>query len=105
MRWPKRQAEPDPFAWKRGAPIFSGNTHGLPSDFYLPPVAGASTFARIASSAATVRGVLELMTTLTPDAYIEFLNGFYRRGLECFGDQWVFADMNTVLYALASQLS
>jgi len=95
----------DPLAWKKaGTPWFEAATHDHPSDFYLPPLAGASTFADAATSAHTVREVLAFIRQITPDFHVEFLDRFYSQGLERYGDEWRFADINTVLWTLASRL-
>jgi predicted O-methyltransferase YrrM len=95
----------DPLAWKRnGAPLFGAMTHDHRSDFFLPPLAGASTFADACTSANTVREVQQFILGLSRDEHVDFLNHFYSQGLERFGDEWRFADINTVLWALASRL-
>jgi hypothetical protein len=95
----------DPLAWRKtGAPLFEAMTHDHPSDFYLPPLAGASTFADACTNAQTIREVHAFLPRLSSDFHIEFLNRFYSQGLERFGDDWRFADINTVLWALASRL-
>ena len=47
-----------------------------------PALAGASTFAPRASAAAAVRRGADVLERLTPDAYAEYVRGFYRAGLE-----------------------
>lgn len=95
----------DPLAWRKsGAPLFEAMTHDHPSDFYLPPLAGASTFADACTSASTIREVHAFLPSLSRDVHIDFLDRFYTQGLERFGDEWRFADINTVLWALASRL-
>jgi Methyltransferase domain len=96
---------PDPLAWRKsGVPRFDWMTHDHASDFYLPPLAGASTFREAVSGAATIRAVLAFLDQVAPDVHIGFLKHFYTQGLERFGDSWVFADINTVLWGLTSRL-
>jgi hypothetical protein len=96
---------PDPLAWKKaGIPRFEATTHDHPYDFYLPLLAGASTFADACTSASTIRSIQDFLPKLTPDAYVEFLMRYYTMGIENFGDAWRFADLNTVLWTLASEL-
>jgi hypothetical protein len=99
-----RKPSHDPLAWKHGAPRLDANCHYEHEDFYLPNLAGAMTFADRATSASTVKQVLNFVKGLSPDAHTAFLVGFYTRGLELFGDDWRFADINTVLHALASMM-
>ncbi len=74
------------------------------NQWYLPALAGPSTFLQQASSAATVREVLGVLEKLSADKYLDFIRRFYRHGLSVFGDQWVYADINTVLHSVSRLL-
>lgn len=74
------------------------------NQWYLPVLAGPSTFMTQASSAATIRQVLEVLNKLSSDKYLEFIRRFYNRGLSVLGDQWVYADINTVLHSVSRLL-
>lgn len=96
---------PDPTAWRKsGASLVERTTYVESSDFYLPLLAGPSSFAEQMTSAAAVRAVSGVLERLEPDAYSLFLLNFYREGLARFGDAWRYADINTVLHTLASAL-
>lgn len=95
----------DPLAWRKaGTPVVDSNTYVDANDFYLPPLSGPSTFASAATATATLRKVLTVLGGLTPDAYSAYLTNFYNAGLQRFGDDWRYADINTVLVTLASML-
>jgi predicted O-methyltransferase YrrM len=48
--------------------------------------------------------VLAIFGRLQHDQYMNFVENYYRRGLESFGESWVYADINTVLLGLARLL-
>jgi predicted O-methyltransferase YrrM len=85
-----------PIAGRNGL-VVTGN------QWYGPALAGASTFAVAATAPATVRRALDVLERLTPDKYAEYVAAFYRAGVERHPD-WRYADINTVLLALASGL-
>src|SRR5262249_52128004 len=66
--------------------------------------AGAATLAPQTIGAPVVRDALNVLERLTPDAYWNFVRDFYRAGLDRFGDDWEYADINTVLVGLAAAL-
>jgi hypothetical protein len=74
------------------------------NQWYVPTLAGPSTFLKDVAGAEIVRQVLTLLDKLTPDRYMDFLINFYKTGLEKFGDEWFYADINTVLLGLAKAL-
>ena len=61
----------------------------------------ASTIARRASNPVVLRKALELCSQLESDGYTEYVTEFYRRGLTVAGDDWVFMDIISVLFAAA----
>ena len=86
-------------------PALASNTLLAPGNqWYAPALAGASTFAAAAVDPATVQQALDVLERLTPDAYAEYVTAFYRAGLERHGGRWRYADINTVLLALAAGL-
>ena len=89
----------------RATPALETNTLLAPGNqWYSPTVAGASTFGASIAAAASVRRALTILERLTPDAYAEYVQAFYRAGLERHPDAWRFADINTALLALADGL-
>jgi predicted O-methyltransferase YrrM len=92
-------------ALSRATPALETNTLLAPGNqWYSPTVAGASTFGASMAAAASVRRALTVLERLTPDAYAEYVQAFYRAGLERYPDAWRFADINTALLALADGL-
>src|SRR5260221_3967054 len=65
---------------------------------------GADTIAVQLFSGGYVKRALALMRRLTPDAYTQYLSGFYREGLRRFGGDWRYADIVPVLLCLADVL-
>ena len=95
----------DPLAWRKaGTPVVESNTYVDANDFYLPPLGGPSTLASRATATGTLRKVLAVLERLSPDAYSSYLTNFYRAGLDRFGEEWHYADINTVLVTLAAML-
>jgi hypothetical protein len=47
---------------------------------------------------------MRILDKLSRDKYSDFLRNFYRRGLELFDDQWVYADINTTLYTISRMM-
>lgn len=74
------------------------------NQWYVPTIAGPSTFLSEVIGAEPVRCVLSVLEHLSPDKYMEFIVNFYRTGLNRFGDSWVYADINTVLFGFAKAL-
>lgn len=74
------------------------------NQWYSPSVYGASTLSRDVSSGSTAKEVLSILERLTPDNYMEFVLEFYRAALERFGDDWRYADINTVLYGVSKHV-
>lgn len=74
------------------------------NQWYLPTIVGPTTFLSSVVGAAAVRNVLTILEQLSQDVYRDFILNFYRQGLERFGDDWVYADINTVLIGLSKAL-
>jgi predicted O-methyltransferase YrrM len=75
------------------------------NQWYYPSIAGASSYLPDVTGAAPVRSAAEILEKLSSDSYLEFVKSFYRAGLETFGDNWVYADINTVLIGLVRRMS
>ncbi|MGI8960842.1 MAG: class I SAM-dependent methyltransferase [Bryobacteraceae bacterium] len=71
------------------------------NQWYLPALAGPATFLPKVARVETIREVFLVMEQLSPDKYMEFLLNFYREGLERFGDDWAYADINTILFGFS----
>src|SRR5689334_2729033 len=74
---------------------------GSDADYYSPVMVGPETLLRRASGAGAVRRVLDVLGKLEPDAYTSYVARYYQEGLSRFGDDWVYADICTVLLSAA----
>jgi predicted O-methyltransferase YrrM len=74
------------------------------NQWYSAATIGASTIAPLVSRGPTARKVLELLDRLSRDEYMDFVRGYYRNALDQFGDDWTYADINTVLFGIASRV-
>lgn len=93
----RRRAEP--------AAMAAANTYVRPAgQWYHPMVGGALTLSRFTGGGAVVRDAAAILDRLTADDYADFVRDFYRTGLERYGDDWQYADINTALLGLASVL-
>lgn len=76
------------------------------TEWYPPVMIGADAIgmaiARDCESYLT--RALEVMSKLEPDAYIQYLNGYYREGLKRFGKDWGYVDIVTAVLGLAERL-
>jgi hypothetical protein len=87
------------------APAVENVTYNEPGNqWYRPVLAGPATFLGHTVGAVPVRRALAVMDQLSSDKYMDFVRNFYRAGLERFGDEWVYADINTVLIGLSRAL-
>jgi len=71
-----------------------------------PHLVGSKTLGYQMTQAKTVRKVLEILENLTPnEPSIEFVKKFYKKGLDKFGDDWNYGDINTALFVISKNLS
>jgi predicted O-methyltransferase YrrM len=90
---------------RTAVPKVAQTTYALEGNqWYTPLLAGPATFIPATVGGAVTRQVLAVLERLTPDRYLEFVAAFCRTGLERFGDNWVYADINTVLLGLSRSL-
>ena len=78
--------------------------HEQGNQWYRPLLAGPSSLISATVGGHAVREVLTVLERLSADKYMDFVLNFYRAGLDRFGDNWVYADINTVLFGLARVL-
>lgn len=71
---------------------------------FEPIVVGPSSLASACVGAGAVRGALGVLERMSPEPYASFVADYYRRGLQQSGDEWVYADMSTVLHGIASAI-
>jgi predicted O-methyltransferase YrrM len=89
----------------RPTPCVARNSYEEPGNqWYRSTLGGASTFSRLVVGGACVGEALGILERLSPDCYQEYVARFYRKGLEQFGDQWQYADINTALIGLGRVL-
>ena len=74
---------------------------GTGTDYYSPVLVGPETVLRRASRADAVRSVLGVLAHLEPDDYTRYLTAYYEEGLRRFAEDWVYADICTVLLSAA----
>jgi len=74
------------------------------NQWYDLPLLGPSTLLPHVSGALAVKEVIAVIKQLSRDKYLDFLLNFYEHGLERFGSDWVYADLNTVLLGIAKVL-
>lgn len=72
--------------------------------WYLPSLAGPETFLPFCVGSKAVREVREVMDRLSPDSFLDFVKNYYDAGLEQFGDDWRYADINTFLLGVTKLL-
>ena len=89
-------------AWKN-IPINNSTTY-FNSDFQLfdPHMVGTDTISLKATSSEVIKGVSNVLDKLEPEPCINFVKSFMNKGLTNFNNHWVYADINTVLYAIAN---
>lgn len=75
------------------------------AQLFEPHLLSPSTLVPDCISAETARRVLAVLDQLAPEPYIDFVKSYYRKGLENFGEKWIYADINTVLYAICKNLN
>lgn len=90
--------------WKK-VPHVGQNTYFEPGNqLFEPQLVGASTISPDCINASTIKNVLDIYNKLTADKYLEFVKNYYKEGLKNFGDKWVYADINTVLYGVCKNI-
>jgi predicted O-methyltransferase YrrM len=72
------------------------------TEYYSPVLLSPAAIIRRASRPETLRVALDLMSRLEPDSYVRFLTDYYETGLRRFGEDWMYADIVTVLIAAAA---
>lgn len=73
-------------------------------NWFDPVICGPSSFVSNCFDAKTISGVLEVSKMLSPDEWLKATCHLYETGLERFGPNWKYADLNTVLYAISKQI-
>ncbi|MBY5902231.1 class I SAM-dependent methyltransferase [Rhizobium leguminosarum] len=74
------------------------------TQWYPPLMRSAESLAQRAISAGAAEDALAVLRKLEPDDYSEYLSAYYTEGIGRFGANWRYADIVTVLLALAVDL-
>lgn len=81
-------------------PLFS--RHEELGKWYDPVQLNCDTVVRRARRQSSLRGVLEVLGRLRPDAYSTYLTAYLQEGIEKFGEDWDYLDITNVLLAASS---
>lgn len=91
--------------FRRGIPFQDEMTYIEPdSNWFEPVMAGPLTLIAAVRSPETIRNVLGVLKKLQEDKFVKFNIDYLETGLERFGKNWHYSDINTVLFALAQTL-
>lgn len=74
------------------------------TEWYPPLMVAADYMSRHIVSETRLAEAVSLMERIDPDAYTDYLKGFYREGLARFGKDWPYADIVTTLMGLSGIL-
>ena len=80
------------------------NTYFSGTQWYQPVLACADTLKHFIFQQAVYQEVLDICRQLEPDDYLEYLTGFFEKGIRTFGPHWQYADICTVLLGLSKKL-
>jgi predicted O-methyltransferase YrrM len=69
-----------------------------------PHLVGTKTLANESISNETIIGVLDILNKFESEPCIDFVKKYISTGLNNFGDKWIYADINTVLFAISKNL-
>ncbi len=74
------------------------------SQLFDPHLVGTETLGNQMKTSQTCREVLEVLKKLSPNNDVDFAKEFYEKGLETFGENWVYADINTALLTISKNI-
>ena len=74
------------------------------NNWYHPLFAGPLTFKDSLQSSETLKDVLGVLRKLDADEYVDFNINFIEKGLNNFGDDWRYGDINTALYSISKKI-
>lgn len=70
-----------------------------------PHLLGVNTLASEITSIQTTKEILNIYEKLDSELCIDFAKDFIKKGINNFGDNWYYADINSVLYAISKNLN
>jgi predicted O-methyltransferase YrrM len=65
-----------------------------------PHLLGTQKIAEESTSYETIKNVLSILEILEPEPCINFVRGYISKGLRIHGENWKYADINTVLFSI-----
>tara|TARA_Y100000588_G_C14280386_1_gene936817 strand:+ start:7734 stop:8570 length:837 start_codon:yes stop_codon:yes gene_type:complete len=71
------------------------------AQLFDPHLVGAQTLGKQMTNHHSITDALEILDKITPNDDVEFAKKFYKKGLEIYGDNWVYADINTALITIS----
>lgn len=74
------------------------------SNHYGPVILTPDTLASIASAPETMHEILTFHHLLATDEYVQYVDSYYRAGVQRFGRHWRYMDISTVLFAASRTL-
>ena len=74
------------------------------AQLFDPHLVGTETLVKQMTSTESIEAVLEILDKITPNDDVNFVKKFYRKGLEKFGKNWVYADINTALITISKNI-
>ena len=80
-------------------------THRTSNQWLEPVLLGRETLKSIILKPENIRETLDLLEKMPSDDYLEFLKDFYKKGLDTFGDDWVYADIVSALNAITKNIN
>ena len=88
-------------SWKK-TPVNSSTTFFKDGIQLLDPhLLGRETIKNLISNNEVINEALLILKKLKSNHDVEFMSEFYEKGLELYGDKWVYADINTALIGLS----
>jgi predicted O-methyltransferase YrrM len=74
------------------------------NQWYEPVLGGADTLKNFLFNRNVYEGVSNILSMLEQDEYSKFIRGYIEKGIGRYGNNWQYADICTVLYALSQKL-
>ena len=82
----------------------AANTDSPDRRWFSAVQVSAQMIGELAVKAGSIRAVLDVMSRISSDGYIEFLQHYFGDGLNKYGEDWRYADLTTALWAAATTI-
>ena len=83
----------------------SASMDNIPGQRWFSPVQiSAGMIGRLAAETGSIRAVQNILSRISSDEYVKFLQHYYSDGLRKYGEDWRYADLTTALWAAATTL-